>query len=98
MFFHAGTFSGFFVFLFTSAGLLAQPNFAGTYGLNESKSTFGNSEFRFAAVTMVVTQAGNDLTVESTQPGFDGGEMKQTAKYALNGQPVENVGFMDMPI
>ena len=49
-----------------------------------------------AAVTMVITQAGNNLAVESTQPGFDGGEMKQSAKYSLDGQPTENAGFMDM--
>jgi len=88
--------SGLFVLLFTSAGLLAQPNFSGTWSLNESKSNFGNSEFRFAAVTMVISQAGNTLSVESTQPGFDGGEMKQSAKYDLNGQPTDNPGFMDM--
>jgi hypothetical protein len=88
--------SGLFVFFLTSAGLLAQPNFSGTWGLNESKSNFGNSEFRMAAVTMVITQQGNTLSVESTQPGFDGGEMKQSAKYNLDGKPSENPGFMDM--
>ncbi len=88
--------SGLFVFFLTSAGLLAQPNFSGTWGLNESKSNFGNSEFRMAAVTMTIAQQGNTLSVESTQPGFDGGEMKQSAKYNLDGNPSENTGFMDM--
>ena len=88
--------SGLFIFFLTSAGLLAQPNFSGTWGLNESKSNFGNSEFRMAAVTMVIAQQGNTLSVESTQPGFDGGEMKLSAKYNLDGKPSENPGFMDM--
>lgn len=88
--------SGLFIFFLTSAGLFAQPNFSGKWSLNESQSNFGNSEFRMAAVTMDIAQNGNILTVESTQPGFDGGEMQQSAKYNLDGQPCENAGFMDM--
>lgn len=81
------------VLAFTSAGLFAQANFSGTWGFNESKSNFGESQFRFAATTMVVTQAGNVLTVESTMPGRDGGEMKTTSKYNLDGTVSENPMF-----
>ena len=42
---------------------------------------------------MVVTQAGNVLTVESTMPGRDGGEMKTTSKYNLDGTASENPMF-----
>jgi hypothetical protein len=83
----------FLVFVLASAGLMAQTNFSGTWGFNESKSNFGDSQFRFAATSMVITQEGNNLSVESTMPGRDGGEMKSTAKYFLDGQVSENPMF-----
>ncbi len=85
----------FFVFLFASAGLMAQANFAGTWGFNESKSNFGESQFRFAATTMIVTQDDKTLSVESTMPNRDGGEMKMNSKYNLDGTVSENTGMMD---
>jgi hypothetical protein len=85
--------TGFFVFLFISANLFAQTNFTGTWALNESKSNFGNSQFRMAATSMVVAQDVKLLTVDSTRPGRDGGEMKQTSKYNLDGSVSENPGF-----
>jgi hypothetical protein len=85
--------TGFFVFLFISASLFAQTNFTGTWALNESKSNFGNSQFRMAATSMVVAQDAKLLTVDSTRPGRDGGEMKQTSKYNLDGSVSENPGF-----
>ena len=81
------------VFMLISAGLFAQANFAGTWGFNESKSNFGESQFRFAATSMVVTQEGNTLAVESTMPGRDGGEMKTSSKYNLDGTLSENPMF-----
>jgi len=77
----------------TTAGLFAQANFAGTWALNESKSNFGDSQFRFAATTMVVIQDANTLNVESTMPGRDGEEMKSSAKYTLDGKVSENPMF-----
>ncbi len=85
-----------FVLLLVSAGLFAQTNFSGSWGLNESKSNFGDSQFRFAATTLVVTQEGNNLSVEGTMPGMDGGEMKTSNKYTLDAKTCENTGFMDM--
>jgi len=76
-----------------SAGLMGQANFAGTWAFNESKSNFGESQFRFAATTMVVTVSGNVLSVESTMPGRDGQEMKTNAKYNIDGTPTENPMF-----
>ncbi|MCJ7446619.1 MAG: hypothetical protein MUO72_02900 [Bacteroidales bacterium] len=84
---------GFFAFLLISAGVFAQTNFSGTWAFNESKSNFGGSQFRFAATTMVVTQDANTLSVESTMPGRDGGEMKSSAKYTLDGKVSENPMF-----
>ncbi len=84
------------VFLLSSAMIFAQANFSGSWKLNESKSNLGDAPFSFAATSMVVTQQGNNLTIDSTQPGMDGGEMKTSAKYTLDGNTCENQGFMDM--
>ncbi len=85
--------TGIIAFLLASAGLFAQPNFSGTWSFNESKSNFGESQFRFAATSMVITQDANTLTVESTIPSRDGGEMKASAKYTLDGKVSENPMF-----
>jgi hypothetical protein len=81
------------VLLLLSAGLFAQTNFSGTWAFNESKSNFGESQFRFAATLMVVAQDAKILTVETTRPGRDGNETKSTAKYNLDGTPSETPGF-----
>ena len=80
-------------FCMTTSGLFAQTNFAGTWAFNDSKSNFGDSQFRFAATSMVVTQDANTLSVESTTPGRDGEEMKTSAKYTLDGKVSENPMF-----
>lgn len=93
---NASVFRGFFgivVFSITATGLFAQADFAGTWVFNESKSNFGDSQFRFAATSMVVTQDANTLTVESTMPGRDGGETKASSKYTLDGKVSENPMF-----
>ena len=81
------------LFSVVSTGLFAQSNFSGTWAFNESKSNFGDSQFRFAATSMVVTQDANTLAVESTVPGRDGGEMNTSAKYTLDGKVSENPMF-----
>ena len=83
----------FFLFLLITVNLLGQSNFSGTWVFNESKSNFGESQFRFAATSQVVAQDEKVLTVESTMPGRDGGEMKMTAKYNLDGSLSENPVF-----
>lgn len=70
-------------------------NFSGSWGLNETKSKFGDSQFRMAATLLVVKQEGNNLSDERTQPGFDGGEMKTTEILTLDGKVCENAGMMD---
>jgi hypothetical protein len=73
-----------------SFNLFAQTNFAGNWALNESKSNFGDSQFRRASSAMVVAQDAKVLTVESTRQGRDGAETKTTAKYNLDGSVSEN--------
>lgn len=85
--------TAFLVFILASAGMMAQTNFSGTWAFNESKSNFGDMQFRFAASIMVITQEGNNLTVESTMTGPDGTERKMTAKFTLDGQVSENQGL-----
>ncbi len=87
------TFLSAVVLCMATTGLFAQANFAGNWGLNESKSNFGGSQFRMAATAMTVTQAGTVLTVESTMPSRDGGTTKSTAKYNLDGKVSENPAF-----
>jgi hypothetical protein len=70
-------------------------NFSGTWGLNETKSNFGDSQFRMAATLMVVKHEGNILSDDRTQPGFDGNEIKTTEKLTLDGKECENIGMMD---
>ena len=82
-----------FVLLLISAGLSAQVNFSGTWAFNESKSDFGGSQFRWAATSIVVVQDGNNMTVENTMPSRDGGEVKSTDKFTLDGNVCENQIF-----
>jgi len=83
------------VMIMAASAMFAQTNFSGTWALNESKSNFGDSQFRFAATTIIATQDAASLSVQNTQPGFDGGEMKTNAKYNLDGSVSSNTGFMD---
>lgn len=84
---------GAMVLCLAASSLFGQANFSGTWAFNESKSNFGDSQFRFAATSMVITQDANAITVESTMPGRDGGEMKTSAKYTLDGKVSENPMF-----
>ncbi len=79
--------------LLLSAGLFGQANFSGTWALNESKSNFGDSQFRMASSSIVAVQDAKLLTVTTTRPGMDGQEMKSTNKYNLDGTTTENPGF-----
>lgn len=83
------------LFLLNTAAWGQGINFTGTWTLNESKSKFGDSQFRMGATTIVALHEGNILSDERTQPGFDGGEMKTSEKISLDGKVSENTGFMD---
>lgn len=81
------------VFLLSTAFLFGQANFSGNWALNDSKSDFGGSQFRFAATNLSVQQSAAVLKVETTMPGRDGGEMKSTSEYKLDGSVSENPMF-----
>ena len=70
-------------------------NFSGNWALNESKSKFGDAQFRMAASVLTVKQEGNTLSIDRTLNSPDGQEMKMTGKYTLDGKECENAGFMD---
>jgi hypothetical protein len=86
----------FIIMLLVASSLRAQTgsvNFSGTWAFNESKSTPAEGGFRMGANLYVITQDGNNLTVESTRAGRDGQEMKTTAKYTLDGKECSNTVF-----
>jgi hypothetical protein len=68
-------------------------NFSGSWAFNEAKSTPAEGGFRMGANSYVITQDGNNMTVESTRAGRDGQEMKTTAKYTLDGKECSNTVF-----
>jgi len=48
-----------------------------------------------AATALIVVQQGNTLSIERTQPSFDGNEMKTNEKYTLDGKESTNQGMME---
>jgi len=70
-------------------------NFSGSWALNESKSKFGDAQFRMAASILTVKQEGNNLSIDKTLSTPDGQEMKMTGKYTMDGKECENSGFME---
>lgn len=87
-----GLLAMFFVQVSAQNGVI---NFSGSWALNESKSNFGDAQFRMAASILTVKQEGNDLSTERTMNTPDGQEMKMTGKYTMDGKECENTGFMD---
>jgi hypothetical protein len=80
-------------FLFLAAGLFAQTDFSGKWKLNSSKSKL-NQEFSMAPGSIVVTQKGNDLSVEK-HSNFQGQEFVSNDKLTLDGKECINTGMMD---
>ncbi len=81
--------------VFFSTLLFAQTDFSGTWTLNTSKSQLG--ERSFAPKSLVITQKGNEMTVESLSE-FQGQERTRTSKYTLDGKESVNPGFRDSEI
>ena len=91
-----------FLFAFVSLSLLsgsliAQPNFSGSWTFNESKSTLGEGPM-MSATSMTVSQQENLISVDLVQPSFEGGEIKRSEKYTLDGKESVNTGMMDSSI
>jgi hypothetical protein len=81
------------IMLFLNTTLSAQVNFAGTWALNETKSTPVEGGFRMGAALMTITQDGVNLTIESTRKNQNGEDVKSTLKYTLDGKECSNVAF-----
>jgi hypothetical protein len=88
--------AGLFLLLFMQVSAQSgTPDFSGTWGFNESKSTLGDGGPRMAATLLVIAQKGNDMTIDRTQASFEGDEMKMNEKYTLDGKECSNTGMMN---
>lgn len=70
-------------------------DFSGTWVFNAEKSNLGGGGGMgggrgFGAGDMTVSQSGNVLTVSTTRPGRDGGQVNTTMKYTLDGKESVN--------
>lgn len=83
-----------FVALMISAATFAQGlDLSGSWKLNSEKSKL-NAEFSFAPKEVIITQAGNDLTVEK-HSSFQDQDFVTTDKLTLDGKECINTGFQD---
>lgn len=80
-----------------SGSLIAQPDFSGSWTFNESKSTLGEGPM-MSATSMTINQQTDLISIDLVQPSFDGGEMKRSEKYTLDGKESVNKGMMDSSI
>lgn len=79
--------------ILVSSVTFGQANFSGSWALNESKSNFGESQFRMASNTLTITQDANTFSIEKSFRGQDGEERKFTEKYTLDGKQSINPMF-----
>ena len=80
-----------------SGSLFAQPNFSGSWAFNESKSTLGEGPM-MSATSMTINQQADLISVDLVQPSFEGGDMKRSEKYTLDGKESVNMGMMDSSV
>ena len=80
-----------------SGSLFAQPNFSGSWAFNESKSTLGEGPM-MSATSMTINQQADLISVDLVQSSFEGGEMKRSEKYTLDGKESVNMGMMDSSV
>jgi len=77
-----------------TAALSAQSvNFSGTWQLNTEKSQL-NFDFSLAPKEIIITQEGNNLTVEK-HANFQGQDYTSVDKFTLDGAECINPGFME---
>ena len=83
-----------FAALILSAAVAAQGlDFNGSWKLNSEKSKL-NAEFSLGPKEIIITQAGNDLTVEK-HSSFQDQDFVTTDKLTLDGKECINTGFQD---
>ena len=80
-----------------SGGLFAQPNFSGSWALNESKSTLGDGP-RMSVSSMTVNQQEGLISIDLVRPSFDGGDVSSSEKYTLDGKESVNQGMMESSV
>ena len=80
-----------------SGGLFAQPNFSGSWALNESKSTLGDGP-RMSVSSMTVNQEEGLMSIDLVRPSFEGGDVSSSEKYTLDGKESVNQGMMDSSV
>jgi hypothetical protein len=81
--------------LISSSAFTQNANFSGTWTFNEEKSVVGEGGPRGAAVKLVITQEGNNLSIDRTTQRQSGEERTSTEKYTLDGKECENPAFGD---
>ena len=79
--------------IFSTAIMAQGPDFSGSWKLNGEKSKL-NAEFSFAPKEIIITQAGNDMTVEK-HSSFQDQEFVTNDKLTLDGKECTNPGFQD---
>jgi len=83
----------FAAFIFSTAIMAQGPDFSGSWKLNGEKSKL-NAEFSFAPKEIIITQAGNEMTVEK-HSSFQDQEFVTNDKLTLDGKECTNPGFQD---
>jgi hypothetical protein len=83
----------FAAYLFSAAAIAQGIDFKGSWNLNGEKSKL-NAEFSFAPKELIITQAGNDFTVEK-HSSFQDQEFTTLDKLTLDGKECINTGFQD---
>lgn len=90
----------FFAFIsinLLSISLFAQTDFSGSWIFNESKSDLGEGPM-MSATSMTINQQPNLISLDLVQPSFDGGDMKRSEKYTLDGKESVNEGMMNSTV
>jgi hypothetical protein len=80
-----------------SGSVFAQPDFSGSWTLNESRSTLGDGP-GMSPTFMTVNQQEGLISIDLVQPSFDGGDMNISEKYTLDGKESVNKGMMDSSV
>lgn len=82
------------VALFSMVAMAPAPvNLSGEWSLNNDKSEFGNSQFRFAANKLKITQDASNISIERSGTGRNGEAYSYTEKMTLDGKESENSTF-----
>jgi hypothetical protein len=68
-------------------------DFSGTWNFNEEKSEMGEGGRWMQPIKLVITQTGNDLTIERHSKGRNDEDFTMTEKLTLDGKECENTVF-----